>query len=148
QGDLFRARPWVISAGDATPESVALVRRVADALQADAVEMPAHDHDLAVARVSHAPQAAASAVAAALGPLGEADVALAGPGLRDVTRIAGSAPEMWTDIARLNREAIEQTLGNIVDALNEVREADDIGAAMAELIERGRREVARIPGKH
>lgn len=148
QGDLFRARPWVICRGEASDDAVALVRAVALALQSDVVEMAAGDHDLAVARVSHAPQAAASAVAAALGTLGADDVALAGQGLRDVTRIAASQPAMWADIARLNAAALQDTLGHIVDELNAVRGADDIGAAMTALIDKGRREVARIPGKH
>lgn len=148
QGDLFRARPWVICPGEASGGAIELVRRVADALQCDVVQMDAAAHDRAVARVSHAPQAAASAVAAALGPLGADDVALAGQGLRDVTRIAASHPAMWADIARLNSAALVETLDHIVAELDSVRKSDDIGAAMAALIERGRGEVARIPGKH
>ena len=148
QGDLFRARPWVMCPGQATSSAVALVRSVAEALQCDVVEMDAAAHDRAVARVSHAPQAAASAVAAALGPLGADDVALAGQGLRDVTRIAASHPAMWADIARLNRSALVETIGHIIDELEAVRSAQDIGAAMTRLIVKGRHEVARIPGKH
>ena len=148
QGDLFRARPWILCPGVATQEAVAMVRSVADARQCDVVEMDAESHDRAVARVSHAPQVAASAVAAALGPLGADDVALAGQGLRDVTRIAASHPGMWSDIATLNRQALVETLDHIVAELDSVRAAEDIGAALAQLIERGRREVARIPGKH
>ena len=148
QGDLFRARPWVLCAGQASARAVATVKQVADALQCDLIEMDARAHDRAVARVSHAPQAAASAVAAALAPLGADDVALAGQGLRDVTRIAASQPQMWADIARLNRSALVETIDHIVDELNAVRVADDIGAAMTGLIDKGRQEVARIPGKH
>lgn len=148
QGDLFRARPWVICAGEGSAQAVARVRLVAEALLADIVEMDAAAHDAAVARVSHAPQAAASAVAAALGPLSEFDVALAGQGLRDVTRIAASQPTMWADIARLNRASLVDTLDHIVAELDALRSADDIGAAMTALIDKGRREVARIPGKH
>jgi prephenate dehydrogenase len=148
QGDLFRARPWVICPGTASDAAVALVRSVAEALQCDVVMMDALAHDRAVARVSHAPQAAASAVAAALGTLGADDVALAGQGLRDVTRIAASHPAMWADIARLNRSALIETLDHIVAELDEVRSAPDIGSAMSALIDKGRREVARIPGKH
>ncbi|WP_062377728.1 prephenate dehydrogenase [Demequina pelophila] len=148
QGDLFKARPWVICAGDAGDDAVAQVRLLPAALQCDVVEMDAAAHDAAVARVSHAPQVAASAVAAALGTLHEDDVALAGQGLRDVTRIAGSAPGMWADIARLNRTHLIATLDHIIADLDEVREADDVGEALSDLIDRGRYEVARIPGKH
>ncbi|WP_062073221.1 prephenate dehydrogenase [Demequina sediminicola] len=148
QGDLFKARPWVVCAEGATMSAVAEVRRIAEALQADVVEMAAGAHDVAVARVSHVPQVAASAVAAALGPLHADDVALAGQGLRDVTRIAASAPGMWADIARMNRASIHTTLDHIIGDLEDVREADDIGEALTDLIERGRLEVERIPGKH
>ena len=148
QGDLFKARPWVICRNGATDEAVAHVVDIARALQADVVHMDAVAHDAAVARVSHAPQVAASAVAAALGTLMPDDIALAGQGLRDVTRIAASQPGMWADIARLNRHNIVATLDHIIGDLEDVREADDIGEALTDLIERGRLEVARIPGKH
>ncbi len=148
QGDLFRARPWVLCPDGADPDAVALVRRMAEALGADVVVTKASTHDAAVARVSHAPQVAASAVAAALACLPASDLALAGQGLRDVTRIAASEPDMWADISRLNEANLKETLAGIVDDLARVRDADDIGEALTDLIERGRREVARIPGKH
>ncbi|PKQ26092.1 MAG: prephenate dehydrogenase [Actinobacteria bacterium HGW-Actinobacteria-4] len=148
QGDLFKARPWVLCPNGATAEAIALVTQVPNALQCDVVVMDAQQHDAAVARVSHAPQVAASAVAAALGTLSEADVALAGQGLRDVTRIAASEPGMWADIARMNRASLVRTLDHIIGDLEDVRDADDIGNAMTDLIERGRIEVGRIPGKH
>lgn len=148
QGDLFKARPWVICPNGATDHAIALVKMLPEVLQCDVVTMEAEAHDAAVARVSHAPQVAASAVAAALGTLGPADVALAGQGLRDVTRIAASDAGMWADIARMNHHALVSTLDHIIGDLEDVREADDIGAALTDLIERGRIEVARIPGKH
>lgn len=148
QGDLFKARPWVMCPNGATDQAIALVRRLPAALQCDVVMMNAQAHDAAVARVSHAPQVAASAVAAALGTLSSEDVALAGQGLRDVTRIAATDAGMWADIARMNRHALVATLDHIIGDLEDVREADDIGASLTDLIERGRVEVARVPGKH
>ncbi|WP_430866810.1 prephenate dehydrogenase [Demequina aurantiaca] len=148
QGDLFKARPWVLCPNGGTPHAIALVRQIPEALQCDVVTMDAQAHDAAVARVSHAPQVAASAVAAALGTLSPADVALAGQGLRDVTRIAASEAGMWADIARMNHHALVSTLDHIIGDLEDVKEADDIGEALTDLIERGRIEVARIPGKH
>ncbi|WP_062078754.1 prephenate dehydrogenase [Demequina globuliformis] len=148
QGDLFKARPWVVCPGAGSDSAVELVCEVARALQGDIVTMDAEAHDAAVARVSHAPQIVASAVAAALGTLERDDVALAGQGLRDVTRIAASEPGMWADIARLNSHALVRTLDHIIRDLEDVREADDIGEAVTDLIARGRLEVQRIPGKH
>jgi prephenate dehydrogenase len=148
QGDLFRARPWVLCPNGASASAQALVRAAAEALGGDVVVMDAARHDAAVARTSHAPQVAASAVAAALAGLDPEDVALSGQGLRDVTRIAASEPEMWADIARLNEGHLRETLRHIIGDLEKVREATDAGAALGALIERGRKEVARIPGKH
>jgi len=148
QGDLFKARPWVMCPNGATADAIEIVRQIPRALQCDVVMMDAEAHDAAVARVSHAPQVAASAVAAALGTLSPADVALAGQGLRDVTRIAASEAGMWADIARMNHHALVATLDHIIGDLEDVKEADDIGEALTDLIERGRIEVARIPGKH
>ena len=148
QGDLFKARPWVLCANGASASAVETVRLVAHALHADVVTMEASAHDAAVARVSHAPQLAASAVAAALGTLNRDDVALAGQGLRDVTRIAASAPSMWADIARLNRHDLVAAVEHIIGDLKGIRDADDVGEAVTDLIERGRIEAARIPGKH
>ena len=113
-----------------------LVGQVAEAFGADVVVMDAAAHDAAVARVSHAPQVAASAVAAALGPLGADDVALAGQGLRDVTRIAASEPEMWADIARLNRQACARRSTTSSTTSRRCGSAADMGAAMTRLIER------------
>ena len=148
QGDLFKARPWVLCANGARASAIEVVRLVAHTLHADVVTMEAAAHDAAVARVSHAPQVAASAVAAALGTLDEDDVALAGQGLRDVTRIAASEPTMWADIARLNRRDLVATIEHIIGDLKGIRDADDVGEALTDLIERGRIEAARIPGKH
>jgi prephenate dehydrogenase len=148
QGDLFRARPWVLCPNGAAASAQAMVRAVAEALGGDVVVMNAARHDAAVARVSHAPQVVSSAVAAALAGLDGPDVALAGQGLRDVTRIAASAPEMWTDIARLNEANLRETLRHVIADLEKVREATDMGSALGALIERGNAEVARIPGKH
>lgn len=148
QGDLFRARPWVLCPNGAGEGAVAAVRSLAQALGADVVVMGAAEHDAAVARVSHAPQVAASAVAAALGPLRGEDVALAGQGLRDVTRIAASDSRMWGEIAALNAEPLRRAVADIVDDLRGLLESEDLGAAVQALVARGREQVARVPGKH
>lgn len=148
QGDLFQARPWVLCPNGARDSAVEAVRGLAHALGGDVVVMDADRHDRVVARVSHAPQMAASAVAAALGSLDGGDVSLAGQGLRDVTRIAASEPGMWSQIAALNSEALRDTLDHIIGDLERVRDGGDIAAAVGDLVERGAAGAKRIPGKH
>jgi prephenate dehydrogenase len=87
------------------------------------------EHDAAVARVSHLPHVAASAVAlAVLGGAGEC-AAVAGRGFRDTTRIASGDADLWTEILLENREALQAPLEDLIARLGEVldfvRRADD-----------------------
>ena len=65
-------------------------------------------HDRILAAVSHLPHLLAFALVAELASRSDSAEYLcnAGSGFRDFTRIAGSSPEMWRDIALSNRDAI------------------------------------------
>ena len=118
-GDLFLGRPWVLSpAPDVDPAALAAVRRLALALGAVPVVMTAAEHDEAVALVSHVPQVAASLVAARLAARPGRRVALAGQGLRDVTRIAGSDPALWAQILAANAGPVAAVLAEVRDDLD------------------------------
>ena len=161
RGDLFIGRPWVVSAGQkASGERVDLVRRLALALGAVPVVMGPADHDAAVAAVSHVPQVAASLVAARLRDVPDGAVALAGQGLRDVTRIAGSDPLLWAQILSANAEpvldvltALRADLDGVIAGLSAIA-AEDGGtapgarAAVAKVVADGNLGRERIPGKH
>lgn len=161
--DLFLGRPWVIAdSGSSTPEALLAVRSLAVDLGAVPVTMDADDHDAAVAAVSHVPQVAASLVAARLRGLEDDALGLAGQGLRDVTRIAGSDPALWTSILAANAGpvrdvllALRADLDTVIDALAVADQAtgpETVGvgalAAIAQTIAAGNAGVSRIPGKH
>ena len=64
----------------------------------------------------------------------------AGSGFRDFTRIAGSHPEMWRDIALANRDALLEELDTYIDKLEAIRgliEARD-GQSLENLFARAR----------
>ncbi|MDR2173170.1 MAG: prephenate dehydrogenase/arogenate dehydrogenase family protein [Burkholderiales bacterium] len=69
-------------------------------------------HDQTFAAVSHLPHMLAFALVAELAGRPEAETFFmhAGSGFRDFTRIAGSSPEMWRDIALANRDALLEEL--------------------------------------
>jgi len=95
------------------------VAALAGAVGAEPIALDAEAHDRAMAYVSHAPQLIASAlysVAAQAGVLAEA-----GPGFRDLTRIAGGSPSMWRDIFESNRHEIAGALGQILEPLIDLR---------------------------
>ena len=171
RADLFLGRPWVVCPADSAahgsrtdPARVETVRRLAAAVGATAVVMPAVEHDEAVALVSHVPQIAASLVAARLVKASDPAVGLAGQGLRDVTRVADSDPALWAQILAANSTPVGRVLKEMrsdldgligaLDALSEQQDADPansaIGAraAVARVIADGRTGRERIPGKH
>ena len=165
RGDLFLGRPWVLSpAPDAAEAAATRVRRLALALGATPVLMPADEHDEAVALVSHLPQIAASLVAARLRHAPDAAVTLAGQGLRDVTRIAASDPALWAQILAANAGPVatvltelRSDLDRVLDALRAIaaeapstHDAPAVGAraAVARAVADGNLGRERIPGKH
>ena len=161
RADLFEGRAWVVVPTPVSTEgAVALTRRVAESVGSAVTVMAADDHDAAVAVVSHVPQVAASLVASRLRDLSDPAVALAGQGLRDVTRIAASDPRLWTQILAGNAPAVRDVLralrddlGEVIDALDAL-DADAHGDAPGALevvgraIGEGNAGHARIPGKH
>ena len=76
------------------------------------IELDPVQHDRIFAAVSHLPHVLAFALVAELAARPDAAdlFAHAASGFRDFTRIAGSSPEMWRDIALANRGAILEAL--------------------------------------
>ncbi|MEJ5867956.1 prephenate dehydrogenase [Pseudokineococcus sp. 5B2Z-1] len=178
RADLFTGRPWVLVPPEGAPDgaqrgasaaapadpaasAAGALERVLDVV-ADCrgvpVVMGAAEHDEAVALVSHVPQVAASLVAARLLEAPSAAVALAGQGLRDVTRIAASDPGLWVQILGANAAPVARALHALRSDLDAVLGALDALAAdggalgararVARAIDEGGAGVARVPGKH
>ncbi len=158
RGDLFDGRAWVVVPHEgSTDAAIKKVREIATAVGSAVRVMPAHEHDEAVAAVSHVPQLAASIVAACLRELPESAVGLAGQGLRDVTRIAASDPRLWTQILAGNAPAVRDVLRQVRDQVDDVVAALDalvdaggegsLGT-LSRVLEAGNLGHARIPGKH
>ncbi len=159
RGDLFDGRAWVVVPHEtSTDAAVRAVTELARTVGAAVRVMPAHEHDEAVAAVSHVPQRAASVGAAALRELPEEAVGLAGQGLRDVTRIAASDPRLWTQILAGNAAAVADVLRHVrgelddvltaLDALTRTDEAPGSLGVLSRVLESGNLGHARIPGKH
>lgn len=116
------------------------VRALWLACGAEVHEMTAAEHDGIYAAVSHVPHLLAFAYMNAV--LDKPDVArcldFASTGFRDFTRIAGSNPDMWRDIALANRSEILADLRRSsasIAALTALVEAED-GPGMRAFFER------------
>jgi prephenate dehydrogenase len=151
---LFVDRAWAVCAvAGSAPAAVGAVVDLAGECRARPVFLEPAEHDRVLARLSHAPQLVASALAAALVDLEPDTAALAGTGLRDTTRVADSDPQMWGQIAQANADALAEALravaGPLVALADLLAERPAAGGASAsELVSRGRRGRALLPGKH
>ena len=155
RADIFIGRPWVVCRDGETPASdLALVEGLALDLGAMPIEMSPEDHDRAVALVSHVPQLVASLLAGRFVDAPDGSLSLAGQGVRDTTRIAASAPELWVQILGANATPVVDVLDALAADLRDVADAlrspDAPGArrAVADTIRRGNEGVERLPGKH
>lgn len=153
--DLFRGRPWVLCTDERTePDALAVVERMVLCCGAEPIRLSAEEHDSAVALVSHAPQALASALASELLAAPLEAIGLAGAGLRDMTRIASSDPRLWTDILTGNAEELAAVLDRLAARLAGLAETLRDGPrpaaaeAVTELVAAGNAGVRRLPGKH
>ena len=149
--DLFVGRPWAIAPHDASdPEAILLVEALARLVGAVPKRFDPEDHDEAVARISHLPHLMAAVVAGGLVDAPDRHVELSGPGVRDVTRVAGGAAELYSQILTNNPEPLiefltqaRRDLAHAIDALR----GGDIGA-IQQLLAVGNAGVGRIPAKH
>jgi prephenate dehydrogenase len=85
----------------------------------------AQQHDYAVGLVSHLPQLAAVALGSFLYDRLDENglpITLAGPGLRDSLRLAGSPYATWRDIILTNREILSAELDLFARRLDDLRE--------------------------
>ncbi len=108
--NLFEgARVYLCPTADSTESAVNLARELWQSLGARPTCSTPEEHDRALAWTSHLPHIVSTAAALALSRAGIGREEL-GPGGRDVTRLAGSSPDVWTAIARDNAPAIEAAL--------------------------------------
>lgn len=110
---LFENAAWIICPdNDADPARVAALEGLVEELGARVLKLAPDRHDALVAQVSHLPQLLATALAATVMARDDADEALqvAGPGFRDMTRLAASGFSVWEPILRTNRRNLEHLL--------------------------------------
>jgi prephenate dehydrogenase len=110
--------------GDSGTPGAASFEGLLRAIGAEPVWLDAETHDWAVGIVSHLPQLAAVALAGVVND--ETDetglpLSLAGTGLRDALRLAGSSYSLWRDVCMTNRENVSRSLDRLVQSLEHLR---------------------------
>jgi prephenate dehydrogenase len=143
RADLYRGKRVVLTPqADTRADAVATVRALWEAAGAQVETLDPVQHDRIFAAVSHLPHLAAYALVDDLARRADGDTffRFAASGFRDFTRIAGSSPEMWRDIALANRAAVLAELDAYVDALQTLRQsiAGQDAATLLEIFSRAR----------
>jgi prephenate dehydrogenase len=132
EAELFQGHTYaLIAEGDAVATPTASEPRIAafvkilEKIGAQPLWIGARQHDYAVGLASHLPQLAAVALAAFLYDRLDENglpITLAGPGLRDSLRLAGSPYSMWRDIVLTNKELLSASLDLFARRLDDLRE--------------------------
>lgn len=148
RADLFEGRPWMIDSTGVDQKALAWGNALIESLGAQVFDMPAADHDQAVALVSHLPQLISSLLAKQLAGKPVSWLELSGGGLRDTTRIAASDPSLWKEIIAANSSAIAPLLKSLAFDLNSLISNIESENFIAGVIKDGQAGRALIPGKH
>lgn len=112
RADLFDGRAWFL-ANPAAPDAVRRAAKFVEGLGARPVVLAdrGQEHDRLMAAVSHLPQVAASALMVTVArAVGDGNLAWAGQGLRDTTRLAGSQAAVWESVLATNSQQLKPLL--------------------------------------
>ena len=151
RSDLFKSRAWIISETvDSSPEAISTARELGSLMGSTIYEVDAKTHDAVIASISHLPQILSSALGSSLKEVEVEKLNLAGQGLRDVSRLAESDPELWSSLLVGNSEEILPKISEVINRLSNLATALQIGdrSSVIEFLESGREGRNRIPGKH
>lgn len=121
--DLYIGKNVILTPGLVTdPNAVLKVTELWKVCGALVSNMRPEEHDSVFAAVSHLPHLLAFALVEDLAKRDNAELLFkfAASGFRDFTRIAGSHPEMWRDIALANKKALLQELNTYQQAIGEM----------------------------
>ena len=154
-GKLFENTIYpIVPVKSSTNEDIEMLIECVRLLSAEPVVMTAEEHDESVAVISHLPHIVASVLCV------EADnhskknsvvSALAAGGFRDITRIASSSSDLWSDILSNSKTALIPAVEVMIESLKQFRQAllDEDREQITSLLKQGReyREKIATSGK-
>lgn len=145
RADLFEGVRWFLvdaGAGDAANDAV---EHVVAGMGARPEWIDAVEHDRLMAALSHLPQVASSALMSVAGQLaGVSNLDLGGAGLRDMTRLAGSNPDLWAEIAAANAEDLSHAIRLLREELGRAERALEASEPLDHFFAEGRRWRAKL----
>jgi prephenate dehydrogenase len=138
--DLFDGHSWILTPRANHAPQLDRLEDFVRGLGAAPHVMTPELHDRYLAIISHLPQFASSALMHVVGKTGgDMALELAGAGLADSTRLAGSPPGIWKDIAATNEDALRAALDELILALEHLRDGLRDGAVVESTFASARR---------
>lgn len=142
---LYQGRRCILTPTEFTdPEALAKVVRMWETAGSEVILMDVLKHDRVVAAISHLPHMVAYSLVNAVEGYDRFDESIlkySAGGFKDFTRIASSDPEMWRDIALMNREALLEMMDFFSRSFAELRMLveDGNGAGMQRFFEESKK---------
>jgi prephenate dehydrogenase len=127
QADLFRGAAYALigEAGELRDARISAFVKLIEKIGARPIWLGAKQHDYAVGMVSHLPQLVAVTLASFLYDRLDENglpITVAGPGLRDSLRLAGSPYATWRDIVLTNHDVLSAALDLLARRMDDLRE--------------------------
>lgn len=118
---LFQAAPCILTpTAGSDPGALEVIEAFWRSLGCRTSRMTPAEHDALLARLSHLPHVAASALVRVACHSGPEAQAFAGGGYRDTTRVASGSPSLWVEILLSNRLETASALREMARQLEEV----------------------------
>ncbi len=119
QADLFRDALCIVTPTERSdPSALKTVMDLWSGLGAKVLAMGPSQHDRVYAAVSHLPHLIAYAMVNTVSDIDTSYLSYCGQGFKDMTRIAASSPDIWTDISLLNRQNLIEMIALFRENLN------------------------------
>jgi prephenate dehydrogenase len=151
RADLFLGRAWIgIKSKITSARAKDYLNQLVSTCGSTLHWLTSDEHDETVAAISHLPQIISTALAYSLDAKDVESFDLAGQGLRDVLRLSGSNPQIWSQLLIANRDAIDPYLDEIHKSINLIQQClkDGNTKELEEIFKIGNKVYKDIPGKH
>lgn len=130
RADLFNNAICVVTPTQNLPRTITnKVKNFWKSIGGRVIELSPEIHDVLVSRASHLPHLLAAQLVLYVldSNYPEQQASLCATGFRDTTRIASGSPEMWRDIALVNKDNLIKTLDEFIIRLEQLKRTLDEG---------------------
>lgn len=151
RSDLFEGRAWIgINYFKTSDLAKELLKELVSICGSSLYWLTAQEHDETVAAISHLPQVLSTALAYTLDKKEVKSINLSGQGLRDLLRLSGSNPKLWSELLMANREALDSYLNTLNQSISLIQESlkKNDRKTLEEIFTIGNNVYQSIPGKH